>query len=1209
VNVVTLAVPKGAAAHADVDCIADGYEAKVDGGTPVRIGYQEGAAYTVPVKPGSNSVTVQFSRSAWNKSGPPSFSRTLAFTAWVYTIERWGQLQRPPYPGTPTKDQISPQLMDAAGNLYARVSAQYQATNTSELAIGRYSRGGTLEALYRITPLGPWSNGSRFFEPRCLFPADNGLLRIDLAGNIIEFDPAGNFVRSLGSLGNAMLVKTPQDLDSEHRTFVPPGPSPFSAISDLGYGQPTSVATFDGKTMYLIGTDAKTAGRAEQTQQLVRFSPDGALQVIATLAGPGSPYSRVNGLAAGPDGNIHTWTRSADNQPSIVTYDTRGTLVNKTPIPESHKARLDGGLGIDSEGAFYGDHGGRISKDFSLEGWPVRELRFSRDRWVGQTGAPPRTDLLTGARIDPSKASTATSTWFDRDSVYVLYQDNEVAKFTLQGVAPAPTPKAGPMADLRVTPDDIHLTWWKSDAIVKQERAADQQTVYVLVGNYSGSVPATNVRVQLYVGRAKGQEPVAVGPPVPAGTIEPGFATRVNTTWDLQGENIVGAQLYARAYSADAEDADPADNRASVTVNILYAHNGQRAFSLFDDAYAFENFGATGREAEEWIEGVAATLAGAMQGAVDHAKVWQRLAFAQIYRLGREYLEKSVTLGGGGHCYGMAATSGLYFEEPAKRPLGTATPKLTIEEASPAINVYHRAQMLPFVEMLLREARNPGREQIFQDRDRGVQTARNWVKRALEASRLAPIIAFAGWDPEVDANGNSVLDDKGNEKPKVWGHAVLAYKLIEVEGRDPVVYVYDSNFPPAAMSPRQPMPQFILMLGTGSWGVADFMGYSKRGISTSLNAHRVYREVPVDVVNKIGPQIKAMVSTAIGGLDATKRMLAVFRCPADIVFTDQQGRRTGTVNGATVNEIPGAEVMSTGEVEMYLLPADAEYRTSVTGTGAGIASLDLFRAMGSDSVGLQSIDNIPMAPGVTLAGDVMADGVLAPLRSASQTHPVSFAASASMANFNLVPQPSQPEPGPAPPPTKVPPLPPAPPPTTVPPLPPVPPPTTVPPLPPVPPPTVAQEYTRFREVQFGFSFEVPATWNISLTPKKDYLVEGPKGTDAFEISIVIQIVRKSDNPGSSADAQLESSGKTLMTVPGTAIKQRGTLTVAGREVPSFVAAYQAKTSQGTAADFGHLQLVIDQGDYFYWVSYSGPAPVYDKYKPVAQRLLESFQFK
>lgn len=155
----------------------------------------------------------------------------------------------------------------------------------------------------------------------------------------------------------------------------------------------------------------------------------------------------------------------------------------------------------------------------------------------------------------------------------------------------------------------------------------------------------------------------------------------------------------------------------------------------------------------------------------------------------------------------------------------------------------------------------------------------------------------------------------------------------------------------------------------------------------------------------------------------------------------------------------------------------------------------------------------------------------------------------------------------------------------------------------------AQEYTRFRELQFGFSYEVPSNWNITLTPKKDYMVEGPKGTDAYEISVVIQIVKKSENPGSSAGAQLESSGKLLLTAPEAAIKQKGTLTVAGREVPCFVASYKASTSQGSSAVFSHLQLVIDQGDYYYWVSYSAPVPVYEKYRLVAEHFLNSFQFK
>ena len=57
-----------------------------------------------------------------------------------------------------------------------------------------------------------------------------------------------------------------------------------------------------------------------------------------------------------------------------------------------------------------------------------------------------------------------------------------------------------------------------------------------------------------------------------------------------------------------------------------------------------------------------------------------------------------------------------------------------------------------------------------------------------------------------------------------------------------------------------------------------------------------------------------------------------------------------------------------------------------------------------------------------------------------------------------------------------------------------------------------QNYKRFQEIQYGFSFEIPDQWTIKLTPKKDYLIEGPKGSDAFEIAIIIQIIQKSQNP-------------------------------------------------------------------------------------------------
>ncbi len=152
-------------------------------------------------------------------------------------------------------------------------------------------------------------------------------------------------------------------------------------------------------------------------------------------------------------------------------------------------------------------------------------------------------------------------------------------------------------------------------------------------------------------------------------------------------------------------------------------------------------------------------------------------------------------------------------------------------------------------------------------------------------------------------------------------------------------------------------------------------------------------------------------------------------------------------------------------------------------------------------------------------------------------------------------------------------------------------------------------YKQFKEVQYGFSFQVPDDWNIKLTPKKDYLIEGPKGSDAFEIAIIIQIILKSKNPNSSDKLQLEAAQKMILTVPEANIKKQGTVSVAGKQVPYFVATYKTNTSQGKPSLFRHLQVVIDQGDYYYWVSFSGPSSIYEKYQPVAEHLLNTFTFK
>jgi hypothetical protein len=128
-----------------------------------------------------------------------------------------------------------------------------------------------------------------------------------------------------------------------------------------------------------------------------------------------------------------------------------------------------------------------------------------------------------------------------------------------------------------------------------------------------------------------------------------------------------------------------------------------------------------------------------------------------------------------------------------------------------------------------------------------------------------------------------------------------------------VVYVYDPNFPEPEARPPQPMPQITLVLSNNNWKNPAYMGYMW-AYANSISARRVFREIPLQEVNALVPSLKKSIYEMMESLRKANAIMAVLRCPADAVFIDEQGRRVGVVNGQAVNEIPGALVLSDGEV-------------------------------------------------------------------------------------------------------------------------------------------------------------------------------------------------------------------------------------------------------------------------------------------------------
>ncbi|MFO7947601.1 MAG: hypothetical protein R6V19_12395 [Armatimonadota bacterium] len=586
-----------------------------------------------------------------------------------------------------------------------------------------------------------------------------------------------------------------------------------------------------------------------------------------------------------------------------------------------------------------------------------RGLLLNPDPWdTANDLQDPQIAVHGGSRISPQKAiiwyrnvfakfnylgSVTPSSWSvteERLRRVALLWFNKVSRLT--------PPE---LADLRIEPDGIQLVQRNNTESLPFEMAADQQSVGFKVQNASTTTAARNVHAQLLIAHRGDEQARPVGDPISVGTLQPEETRWMTTVWDLKGENVHNGLVYVQVYTPDAEDANPDDNIAGLQVNIYYAHNGQRAFSWFDDTYSFENFTFDDRETEAMVEGIIATIVGNLSADQNTTGVLERIFFPQTYMRIRDYLNTSAREGAGGHCYGMSATVALYFEDASLKPVAKPMPAMTRPEASANIAVYHRAQMLPVLQGALADG-------FFAERDFSVNATRAAIVQSLRDERQSSIIEFFG------APTGS------------WqGHAVLAYKIIEIEGRDPYVYVYDSNFPTSTVPPAPVMSRIKLNADGSNWANPGYMGYGWAN-AQDISARRPHRTISLAEINAIVPELKKAVQEMTSFMDGANRMMAVLRCPAEVVFTDAQGRRTGVVNGRAINEIPGAEIRTEGEVEIYMLPSDGQYSVSITGTDLGEASFDIIRAESATKAGLTSFQEIPTAQGETAAGTLLPGG-------------------------------------------------------------------------------------------------------------------------------------------------------------------------------------------------------------------------------------------
>lgn len=563
-------------------------------------------------------------------------------------------------------------------------------------------------------------------------------------------------------------------------------------------------------------------------------------------------------------------------------------------------------------------------------------------------GFPSPSELWPGTNRIDLHVRTECSAWTMLEGVgadavypYIFIPDAEAVKEEPK----PPKPKTNAEIDLQILPTDIML--YSVTDVKWREECSDRQIVGVVVRNLSKKI-AENVNVQLsYTKFGETEHHIITNAkmgnlPAPGANGKP-YEGYIKMVWPLGEDNLDDFTLSARAYIPGEEDINPDDNYAGITGSIYFAHNGTRAFNWYEDCYGFDNYGWEGRDAEEAVESLVASVVRNMKGNSNYQGVMKRLLFPQTYTRLQKYISATMLMGDGGHCLGMASAVGAYFMDPKLKPVAGIVADMDMRSASQDIGIYHRMQLAPLTDALL-----SGK---FYSGD-ALSLGKLWasVRKSLSDKREPILVNYYG----------------------TGGHSLLAYKLIEIHGENPSIYLYDPNISAMTHGDRAMTQMVLANVNDKGQGVAwpDLMMQYYASWVRMFTTTPLYKDVPSSVISSLVPVMEEEVSKFIENLDEKKQTQLVVRCPADALITDEKGRRTGVAAGKSVNEIPDAEVKSKGEVEVYMLPVSGSYKLSITATTAGAMGVDLIRADGPKKAGLTSFEKIKLGTKTVVNGTI-----------------------------------------------------------------------------------------------------------------------------------------------------------------------------------------------------------------------------------------------
>lgn len=135
--------------------------------------------------------------------------------------------------------------------------------------------------------------------------------------------------------------------------------------------------------------------------------------------------------------------------------------------------------------------------------------------------------------------------------------------------------------------------------------------------------------------------------------------------------------------------------------------------------------------------------------------------------------------------------------------------------------------------------------------------------------------------------------------------------------------------------------------------------------------------------------------------------------------------------------------------------------------------------------------------------------------------------------------------------------------------------------------------------KFGFSLEVPDDWEMSMRNGSP-VFHGPDGGEQSDVTINLQFIFRTQDTtleGQASDyaEQVKKAGNSSTT------SQKGAF-------HGFPAVYMLSSFTMGSVDYKQVQMMVERERYYYWISYTAPRNLFDKYLYVLNRAAATFKF-